>query len=94
MDHRHRFGYAFLAFALAQGLATLGTAVAGGSPLAVGLDLLLGGCFAAIGIAYLTGRAGTDVESRSRWMLRYGPPIVVIFAVVIAMVGLTTILGA
>lgn len=38
MDHPQRFGYASLTFALAQGLATLGTAVAGGSPLAVGLD--------------------------------------------------------
>lgn len=94
MDARHRFGYAFLAVAVAQGIVALGTVVVGESTFAMVLDVLLTCFFAGVGVAYLTGRAGAHVDSRPGWVLRYGPPILVALAVVIAVLGLPTLLGA
>lgn len=92
MDARRRFGYAFLVFALGNAVDAASTAIADESTLVIGLDVVGVLAILALAIAFLTGRAGTDASSKPQWLLRYGPPFLMIAGLAIGVLGLMDLL--
>lgn len=93
MDPQRRFGYAFFVFALGDAVGTVATGLDGESTLALGLDVFVVVVFTFLGVAFLTGYAGDDVETTPEWFRRYGPPVIVIFGLGAGALGLLSLLG-
>lgn len=94
MNSQRRFGYAFLVFALGNAVDTAATGLDGESTLALGFDVLTVVLFAFLGVAFLTGYAGNDVETNPEWFRRYAPPVIAIFGFGVGALGLVSLLGA